>query len=144
MNTTYAKAFSEVLYLLNSMEEDNKNKVSKRLIDLMEKNCDKEYFPQNIYLSDSNSLLTETKILLSLIYRNYFCDEETRMQKAKDDEEYLKKIYDVEKIFENKKIQKIEKVGIKQENISKEKSLIKVSKFQSLINKIKNIFIKGR
>lgn len=143
MNTTYAKAFSEVLYLLNSMEEDNKNKVSKRLIDLMEKNCDKEYFPQNIYLSDSNSLLTETKILLSLIYRNYFCDKETQLRKAKEDEEYLKERYNVEKIFENKNFPQIEKVEGKEENISEEKSLIKVSRFQSIINKIKQVFRKG-
>lgn len=70
----YKDSYSEVLYLINNMTLENRNKISKKFISFLEKNKNKNYKVQNISLNNIDSLKRETKIVLSIMYRNYFKD----------------------------------------------------------------------
>lgn len=71
----YKDSYSEVLYLINNMTLENRNKISKKFISFLEKNKNKNYKVQNISLNNIDSLKRETKIVLSIMYRNYFKNE---------------------------------------------------------------------
>ena len=70
----YKDSYSEVLYIINNMTIENRNKISKKFISFLEKNKNKNYKVQNISLNNIASLKRETKIVLSIMYRNYFKD----------------------------------------------------------------------
>lgn len=138
LNSNYSQALTEVLYLVKNMDEVDKNKISSKFINFLEKNCDKNYKVGEIYLNKPDTLLTETKIVLSLIYREYFCDEKTRKQKENEDIEYFNTKYNVKKIFENNIPTQTPITHNIKNGSSQEKGLIKTSRFQKIINKIKN------
>lgn len=131
----YRDAYCEVLYLINNMQIENKNKISKKFIEFLEKNKNENYIFSNISLQKPETLKNETKIILSLIYRNYFCTKEEQIKMAKEDNEELNKRYYYDNIFNKNK-----KVDINKQN-KKEISLIRYSKFREFISNIKNKII---
>ena len=93
---------------------------------------------------DKQNLKKDTKILLSLIYRNYWCDEDEKKKLMEEDankkREYEKEIYEKynpDNIFNNKN-KVIEDIKINED----EKQLLvpKETLFKKLINKIKSFF----
>lgn len=74
MEIAYKKAFSEVLYLIYQTDDFLKSKIPKSFINFMTENCDTEYKATNISIEKPDTLLQETKTILSLIYRCYFTD----------------------------------------------------------------------
>ena len=70
------------------------NKVSNKFINMVEKHMSKEYMPNINYNKNINEqkLMQETRIILSLIYRDYLCDEKKRKELIIDDENELNKI----------------------------------------------------
>lgn len=77
METTTKQAFSEVYDIINHMDNEIKEKIPNGFINLVKNNMDINYkididYSQSIV---NQNLLHETKILLSLIYRDYICDE---------------------------------------------------------------------
>ena len=131
----YRDAYCQVLYLINNMQEENKAKISKKFIDFLKENQNGNYKVGNISLENPETLKKETKIILSIMYRNYFCSEKEKIELSQKDKEILEKMYSYDNIF-NKNMEKDEK---KQDIIPIENSLTKVNIFRRLINGFVNI-----
>lgn len=87
MTDEYKNSLSEVSIALKSLSTDIRNKIPKSLLNFIEENKSKGYIPKfdiELPLSKQN-LMKETKVILSLIYRSYLCDEETRRKLKIDD-----------------------------------------------------------
>lgn len=113
MNNEYMKAFSEVNLILGLLPQNMKIKIPASFLEFVNKNKSDNYnfnFDMNLPLSKQN-LLKETKIILSLIYRNYLCMEDVKKKLEIDDiieiktnEIKLFKQHNYENIFKNKNI----------------------------------------
>ena len=71
----YQKAFSEIKYIIDNLEEEIKNKIPDKFKEFIVKNMDKTYkvkMPLE-YGLDKCKLSNKTKEILSLIYRDYLC-----------------------------------------------------------------------
>lgn len=74
MEQEYCIALAEVNIILQQMQKENLGKIPKEFIQFVEENRDKNYV-QNIkinLLEDVSNLRKETKIILGLIYRDFF------------------------------------------------------------------------
>lgn len=108
MTIEYQEAFAEVDYILGITSEELLKKIPKSLLDFIKKNKKKDYkFCINKELSLANqSLKKETKAIISLIYRNYFCSpEQSKKYKLNDlieleeEKKRLKEKYDPNNLF---------------------------------------------
>lgn len=133
---------NEVYDIIYNMETELFNKIPKGFINIIEQNRDTN-FNCNIDYSKSineQELQRETRIILSLIYRDYLCSENERKKIVEQDNEELRQMeqelrekYNPDNLFKNK-----QNVNIEQPEIQ----LIKYEKvnfFTKIINKIKNI-----
>lgn len=80
MEDNYNKALKEVYVILNYIDEEEKNKIPKEMLELIKENMDKEYnfkIDKNLKISEQK-LLNETKGLISVLYSRYICSEEER------------------------------------------------------------------
>lgn len=135
------QAFSEVYDIIYNMELYNE--IPKSFIDLIDSNRDTQYKVNIDYSKSINEqeLQKGTRVLLSLIYRDYLCSEEERQILIKKDKEELKKIeeelrekYNPDNLFKNKKENK-------EENLQMIK-IEQVNFWTKFINKIKSLFKK--
>lgn len=143
MEENYRDAFSEVYVILQQMEKENLNKIPKKFLECIIKNRNINYEPiltSDKKLIDNTSVLKrETKIILAIMYRNYFCSPEERKIKEKEYKEELDKIYNYDNLFKKEKKEKIkndeELLDISKENFIK-KFIMKIRrKLQSLIKR---------
>lgn len=148
LNQKYAEASVEVLDILNHMNEKEKTKVSKTFINFLEQNASKDYVSQLDYSKKLNNmeLKEETRGLLTIMYKNYWCpeDEKENLQKIllENDKKYqeeLKESYSLNDIF-NKPENEIEITNTETQNISVVP--YKESFINKIVNKIKVFFHK--
>jgi len=87
------QAFSEVYDIVNHIEKDLYNKIPKKFIAMLEKNKDEKYVPQIDYSKSINEqkLLKDTRVILSLIYRDYICTKEEREEIDERDRKEMRK-----------------------------------------------------
>lgn len=150
----YSKAFTEVNIILNQAGEELINKVPEKLLELIKNNEDKNYqvnISEEISYEEQN-LMEETKNILALIYRKYWCNEEER--KAYDEilkkNQIIKELEEKVNALEQKNIEKVD-ASIKFNNIntvenitevpeSEMKNDLQIAKMEkeSLFAKIKN------
>lgn len=115
-------AYSEIYEILNMMEDEDREKIPKKLQDFFEEERIKEYNPKirvDIPLTEQN-LKRETVVILVILIINYWCDSEEEKQSFIDELEKNKKLkedlaekYDPSNLFKNKK-EKNEENVIKQ------------------------------
>lgn len=87
MTNKYKNALSEMNRILNLLSEDMKSKIPQSFIDFVNENKSETYdfnLDMNLPLKEQK-LMKETKVILSLIYRSYLCDEDTRRKLEIDD-----------------------------------------------------------
>lgn len=144
MNDEINKSFTEVLDVINHMEEKLYVKIPKEFIKLITENRDKNYEITIDYsrgINESN-LLKETRVILSLIYRNYICSEEEREKLFLEDKEVQKRHKEeLNKIYAvnfKRKVQNKEKDEKHIENIKKQ--MVKYKK-ESLLQKGLNMIL---
>lgn len=140
---SYAKAYVEILEIINRMGMEYKRKIPSKLLKFFEENKDTEYIYQ---LDEKNYnqhrvFLDETIGLLVMLESKYWAtaEEKVVLDKAlKDNEiEYqkqLKEEYNPDNLFKNKVYQ------IEKEENSVAVVEYKVSIFRRFINRIKGIF----
>lgn len=135
------QSFCEVYDIINHMDKQMKSKISDKFINFIEKNRDLNYRVDIDYSKSitNQNLLHETKVLLSLIYRDYICDEEKKAQLIKQDNECL-----MQRGENLKKKYKI-KFKEKQDNViqNKENTLNVIEKqkwYTKIVKIIRNIF----
>ena len=148
MTLEYKQSLKEVDTILNFMGKEYINKLPDKLISFIKENMDSTYISEiNVNTPINEQFLkNDTKFLLSLIYRNYWCSEEKKKLLLEEDtylkSEYEKAIYqkyNPDNIFKNK-TQNI----ISEENIVENVSMVeyKESIFSKIKNWIKKIFNK--
>jgi len=108
MNNSYAKAYTEVLEIINHFSEDEYKEIPKEKIDFYEKHKDREYdfkINPNIDLAEQNISRKANAILVSL-FRDYFATAKQKEilknllqqnQEKLEKEKYLK--YNPDNIF---------------------------------------------
>lgn len=108
MNNSYAKAYTEVLEIINHFSEDEYKKIPKEKIDFYEKLKDRKYdfkINPNIDLAEQNISRKANAILVSL-FRDYFATAKQKEilknllqqnQEKLEKEKYLK--YNPDNIF---------------------------------------------
>lgn len=143
MEETYRKALTEVYTILEFMPINYIKKFSPKFIKFIEKNKSEEYKYQVDITKkiEEQDILMETKTILSIIYRDYWCTKEQKikiLQKEQSErEQYKSEIrirYNSDNIFKNN-----ERINIK-ENHNVEMIEYKEGILRKFISKIKEIF----
>ncbi|MBQ3415016.1 MAG: hypothetical protein IJH39_06670 [Clostridia bacterium] len=152
----FAEASAEVNEILKYFPKSKVEKIPLKLRGFFEKSASRDYIVKidsNKTLDKQENIKEKTKDLMTIIYRNYWCNEEERKELDKklieNDikyEEELKKKYNPNDIFKNnveeKKIENNQEkeAGERENNLNIVEQ--KESIFKRLINKIRNIFHK--
>ena len=143
MKNTTNKAFSETYDVINHMSKEMQEKIPKSFINLIKENRDLDYKVNIDYSKDiKEQLLKETKIILSLVYRDYLCSSEKREEllaldieeirrEEKSSQEKYKIDYDSRK---KEKLQDVEELKNKEQEtlpikVEKDKWYIKIINF---------------
>lgn len=143
MKNTTNQAFSETYDVINHMSKEMQEKIPKSFINLIKENRDLDYKVNIDYSKDiKEQLLKETKIILSLVYRDYLCSSEKREEllaldieeirrEEKSSQEKYKIDYDSRK---KEKLQDVEELKNKEQEtlpikVEKDKWYIKVINF---------------
>ncbi len=152
----FAEASAEVNEILKYFPKSKVEKIPLKLRGFFEKSASRDYIVKidsNKTLDKQENIKEKTKDLMTIIYRNYWCNEEERKELDKklieNDikyEEELKKKYNPNDIFKNNVEEKKIENNQEKEAGEREKNLNiveqKESIFKRLINKIRNIFHK--
>ncbi len=143
MREEYRKALSEVNQILLNTDEEVVAKIPKRFQEFVKNNMDEEH---KLEIKEGQSLIeqnimSETKQILALIYRDYICSKEKREELINQEIEKRKKEEESYKINFQQNRKKEESIEEKLEN-AEEKALIKPEEkwYQKIINKILKIF----
>ncbi len=132
----YHKAFKELSEIIKFFPKNEYRKIPKSFIDFIEENMDNsyEYMVEHIDDFQNQEMLDETKILLSIVYRDFIASKEEKKQIIKmeknellQEEKRIREKYNPDNLFRNK----VEKV---------EKSVVMVEYKESIFTKIKNWF----
>lgn len=151
MDIDQTEAYSEVLVILDNMEDEYKNKVPQELINFFKRNEAKEY----VFKLDNSIPLTEQRIkektlsLLAILNLNYWCSTDERkelIKKYSDNERKFREEVDIKYHVD----ELLRKYDIKHKDIEEKATIdnkvpvkYKESLLQRLINKIKKIFTKN-
>ena len=113
----YSRALTEVNFILKYTDLELVNKIPRKFLEYINENEDKEY-KVNISVDsslESQKISEKTKDFMALIYRNYFCTEEERIEfdeiLKKNQEQYdrlLNEKYSYENLFRKNKIEEVE------------------------------------
>ena len=111
MTLEYKQSLTELITIIHYMNIEYLNKLPQKFINFINDNMDSAYKPnisKNIPINEQ-PLKKDTKVLLSLLYRNYWCDDETKYELIKDDllakdiyEKELREKYNPDNLFRNK------------------------------------------
>ncbi len=139
------KAYTEVLEILNYISEEYLSNIPKEIIDFFRKESKKDY-QYNVTEFDTfenQKMLYETKVILSVLYRDYFVSDEVKKQILQEEniqmqiiEKEKSKKYNVDDIFKNEKKENI----IDKNESSVPRQIKKKGFFTKIIDKIKNMF----
>ena len=144
----FAEASAEINEILKYLPEEYINKIPSKLRDFFEKVEDKEYIANiDPYKTlDKQDLKPKTQTLLTILYREYWCNEEEKteldkilMENDKKYEAELREKYNPDNIFKNKHVTEISEEEIL-ENTNNLPAEIKESLFKKVINFFKRIF----
>ena len=147
MTKEYREAFTEVNEILKYFNKDLLKKIPKEFIENIKENMSTTYkvIYDNTKSLNEQNIKQETRAILSIIYRDYICDKETKEKIIqKDRKEWLEL---EEKKKEEYKNTELFKSPIKNQNISNDKYLKVVEKQNiiiKIIEKIKEIWRKIR
>lgn len=133
MKDTINQAFTQVYDVINHMEIEMQEKIPKKFIDLIRENRDLDYKLNINYKEDiKKQLLKESKVILSLIYRDFLCSKEKKekllqldLEEIRREEKILSEKYEID--LEKREKEKIEK-NIEKIKEQDEKLPIKVEK----------------
>lgn len=147
-NTTI-QALSEVYSIINHLDNNLYKKIPDNFIKVIENNRDLKYDVNIDYTKNINeqNLLQETRVILSLIYRDYLCTKEERekiilkdKKELEQNEQMLREKYKID--FDKRDKEKTKK-EIDYEEISKQQVLVEVKPkawYEKLIEKILKFF----
>ena len=142
LRTQEKESISEVLEILDYMEEEYKNKLPSKFLKFLQENKDNNYKNHINVNEDINSQITKnkTKAILGVIFYNFWCNEDERKEFAKilneneaKKQEELSKNYNYDDLF--KKSEKIEPIVNEKLPV-----VVKKTWYQKIFNTLKRIF----
>lgn len=157
MKEIYREAFSEVDAIFELMPQNLLNKIPEKIKQIIKEEKAKEYKPIIIEPIENLNLKEETLIILSLIYRDFLCDEQEKMQlqlrdtqKLKEAEEMLREKYNPDNLFKKNKIENVKESsntedildGKKDSTLLKEELIPVIVKDESIWGKLKKLILK--
>lgn len=143
----YKIAVTEILMLLEKLEQNLVKKIPKKLITLWKTIEDKNYRLQCNFSQDIKQwqLSNKAKALLAMLYINYWCNDEEKIEYDKllvqNEEKYQNELnnkYNVEDIFKNKNI----KNEIQEQNDNLPIVYTNEKLYKKILNFIKKFFRK--
>lgn len=151
VKTNYAKAYKEVLVILENLIKEDCDKIPKEYIEFLQSNCDNEYqfYYDNSKSFEEQELLDDTKYILFGLFEKFGATELQKEKIKAFKNNYYRKIeemkvgFDPDDIFNNRK-NSIDTEISKQ--LIEEKSLVenkKISWYQKLFSKILRSFRKN-
>lgn len=147
VNEKLGESISEILDILKHMEKIYTDKIPEKFKEFLEENKSKNYIPELDHSKKINemNLKEETKDILAIIYMNYWCTPEEKVEYVKllsenerKNESEIREKYNPDNIFKMRN----QKQEIEENIVGNQVFLIeyKESIFKKVINKIKNIF----
>lgn len=139
MDKKYARAYTEVLEILNHIPEEEYNVIPKNEIEFYKSNCDKNYnyvYDESIDLKDQK-ISREANAVIVSIYMNYFANEKQKSvineilkQNTIKNENEKREKYNPDNIFKENQSQNLPiEINTEKENF-----------FKRIFNKLKSIF----
>lgn len=139
MDKKYARAYTEVLEILNHIPEEEYNVIPKNEIEFYKSNCDKNYnyvYDESIDLKDQK-ISREANAVIVSIYMNYFANEKQKSvineilkQNTIKNENEKREKYNPDNIFKETQSQNLPiEINTEKENF-----------FKRIFNKLKSIF----
>ena len=143
MTEVYREAFTEVNEILKYLSEDLLNKIPKEIIDNIKENMSTSYILKydNTKGINEQNLKQETRAILSVIYRDYICNEDMKKEIIQKDR---KEWFELEKKKEYGDIEVFKKQTIQSKNTEENKDLQVVRKQNIIIKIIDKIKIMWR
>ena len=142
-NIEYSNSLYQINEILKYMEPNLKARIPKKFISYFENNKSQEY-NWNIDKSlplEKQDLLPTTKEILTVLYKDFICDdmERVKLEKTLNSnelkyEEELRKKYNPDDLFKNKKAEQKEQVSLVEVKIEKW--------YEKLFSFLKNMFRK--
>lgn len=147
MNNVDSKVYTDISIIISMMPYEMRQKISKGFINFIENNKDINYSSSinpNIPISKQN-ITKETKEILGIIYRDYLCDKQKRIELLNKEQDELKsyaekqrELYNPDNIF--KKVDKDRNTNIEALENNKNKALTEYK--ESFFTKLKNYIFK--
>lgn len=144
LSKRYAEASCEVLNILNHMSKEDLSKVSCKFIDFLKTNASRDYVPNLDYSKSLNemNLKEETRALLSIMYKKYWCSEEERQVLQK--RSYINEQIHQKELRERYNPDDIFKVNNKQKDSQKTECVEQTYlNDDNILEKIKSLFKKA-
>ena len=107
MENTIRKSISETLDVLKHLPNSIISKIPDKFLNYLKENSDKEYKTKINYSNENwiDTLSEDTIQMLSIIYRDYIVDSETREKLIEEENAIIEKEkekYNIDKIFKKK------------------------------------------
>ena len=133
MLEVYREAFTEVNEILKYLSKDLLNKIPKEFIDNIRENMSTSYIVvyDNTKGINEQNLKQETRAILSVIYRDYICNEDDRNEIIKRDRKEWANLYEKKEDGDVEIFKTYDKVQKANEN-----NALKVIEKQNIITKI--------
>lgn len=147
MNKT---SYNETYDIICHLDKNLYNKIPKNFLELIKRNVEPDYKVNIDYSKSINNqnLQRDTRVLLSLIYRDYLCSQEEKDRLIQNDKIQLNNEKEQQHSFNNLFKDNVEKTEIeKKELYNAETQIIKYresSFFTNFINKLKAFFYKRK
>lgn len=143
-------SYNETYDIICHLDKNLYNKIPKNFLELIKKNVEPDYKVNIDYSKSINNqnLQRDTRVLLSLIYRDYLCNQEEKDKLIQNDKIQLNNEKEQQHSFNNLFKDNVEKTEIeKKELYNTETQIIKYRKssfFTNVINKLKAFFYKKK
>ena len=85
----YHKAFKETYLLINDLSSELYAKIPKSFIKIIKENMD-EFYDISIDKLNTEGMMEETEVLMSLIFRDFLCTEEVSQKLIEYDNDQIK------------------------------------------------------
>ncbi len=146
MSDKTKKVYSEVYAFLNIVSEEDRNKIPKKLKEMIEEEREKEYTPSYTFEIPigEQEISDEAIAMIALLHLNYWCEDENEKERLneifneneKKYQDELREKYNPDNLFKNKKY--------KEEQLSEEQtnSVAMVEYKETIFRKLKEWFRK--
>lgn len=141
MDKVNSEVYADISIIISMMPLEMKNKISNRFIEFIENNKSNSYVSNidpKIPLKQQD-IRKETKELMGILYRDYFCDDEERIKLLKEERREIEML-DAKNMYNSSNILKNDLEENKPYNIKLEQ--YKESIIKRIITKIKRIFFR--